>query len=341
MEGRMFACFCAGSKNTSTAFSSIFVCLFLALITPISSVFAEQASDASYPVLSGPKRTIAVGNFDAVGSFVEEYGQWDVGGGLAAMLTTALIQSNQFVVVERAQLTEILAEQGLAYDGLVTAETGAAVGRLSGAQLFVYGAVTEFNASEGRSGGSLGVSVPGLPLRLGGSSTKITGTVAMDIRVVDATTGQVLESHPIHVALEASGSSFTGSFSGISLGSEEFEQTPLGEASREAIQLAVTAITGTASQKAWQGQVVDFDGENIYINAGSVSGVKAGDRFMVERVAQVMTDPSTGEVLFVRKDEMGTVILIQVMERISIGSFSGFGELWPERGDFVVVMSAE
>ena len=65
------------------------------------------------PVIPGPKRTIAVGKFDAIGAFTQKYGDWDIGGGLAAMLTSALVKSDRFVVIERAELSQILSEQEL------------------------------------------------------------------------------------------------------------------------------------------------------------------------------------------------------------------------------------
>ena len=63
------------------------------------------------PEVTGPKRTVAVGKFDSIGAFNNKYGNWDIGGGLAAMMTTALVESGRFIVVERAQLQQVLAEQ--------------------------------------------------------------------------------------------------------------------------------------------------------------------------------------------------------------------------------------
>src|SRR5690606_2099127 len=62
------------------------------------------------PAVKGPKRVVAVARFDAVGSFTAVYGNWDVGGGLEAMLITALMESGRFIVVERAHIQPILAE---------------------------------------------------------------------------------------------------------------------------------------------------------------------------------------------------------------------------------------
>jgi len=86
------------------------------------------------PPPTGPKRTVAVGKFDAIGAFTAKYGEWDIGGGLAAMLTTALVESGRFVVIERANLSQILGEQELKAGGLANPETGPKLGQLTGVQ---------------------------------------------------------------------------------------------------------------------------------------------------------------------------------------------------------------
>ena len=91
------------------------------------------------PGPTGPKKRIAVAKFDAAGAFMAQYGGWDIGGGLAAQLTTALVNSGYFIVVERAELTPVLREQDMAMQKIVSKETAAQVGRILGAQLLVAG----------------------------------------------------------------------------------------------------------------------------------------------------------------------------------------------------------
>ncbi len=43
-----------------------------------------------------------VGKFDTTGAFTQNYEEWDVRGGLAAMLTIALMESKQLIVLGRA-----------------------------------------------------------------------------------------------------------------------------------------------------------------------------------------------------------------------------------------------
>ena len=46
------------------------------------------------------------------------------------MLVTSLVESERFIVIERAELDEILKEQGLGQTGLVTPQSAAKVGQL-------------------------------------------------------------------------------------------------------------------------------------------------------------------------------------------------------------------
>lgn len=286
---------------------------------------------------SGPKRTVAVGKFDAIGAFTAKYGEWDIGGGLAAMLTTALAESGRFIVIERANLAQILGEQEMKAGGLANPETGPKLGQLTGVQFLIYGSVTEFGHDEKGGGFSFGFSGKGIPLGLSQQSTQ--GTVGMDLRLVDTTTGVVLETHRVRESISTEGWDASVGYKGISFGTNQFDKTPLGQASRVAITRAVEFIAVQSGKAAWIGQVVEFDGKQLFINAGKRSGMKVGDQFMIERVGKVMTDPSTGEVLSVQKEEIGVLRLNKIDDKIASGTFSPLSKKSPQRGDSAQMMS--
>jgi len=62
-----------------------------------------------------------------------------LGKTISEMLTTALIQSNRFQVLERSQLDKILEEQALELTGAVDEETAVDVGKLLGIDAVVVG----------------------------------------------------------------------------------------------------------------------------------------------------------------------------------------------------------
>jgi curli biogenesis system outer membrane secretion channel CsgG len=310
-------------------------------VTGASADKAEEQPQVAQalPPLAGPKRTVAVGKFDAIGSFTSKYGDWDIGGGLAAMLTSALVNSERFVVVERAELKEILSEQELKAGGLTNPETGPKLGKLAGVQFLIYGAVTEFGTQDKGGGVNFGFMGGGRsPFSLGGAQESASGKVAMDIRVVDTTTGEVLESHTVSQQIENSAFNLSAGFKGISLGGDKFDKTPLGEATRATIEKAVQAISVTASGQPWMGQVVDVDGSDVVINAGLRSGLKSGDMFMIERVVKTFTDPATGQVLGTKRNELGLVRITDVKEKLAFGPYSPLEKAPPKRGDLVVLM---
>lgn len=291
--------------------------------------------------IPGPRRTIAVGRFATIGAFAQNYGNWDIGGGLAAMLTTALVESKRFIVSERAQIQQILTEQEMKGQKLTTGGSGPDLGKLVGVQFLIFGSVTEFGTEDGGGGFSLGLSRGGLGNMLSSalSQQSASGTVAMDFRIVDTTSGQVLESFTEKESIESSGFDLSLGYQGMSLGGNQFNKTPLGQAARKVITKAVQRVATNAAKTAWTGAVVDFDAGEIFINAGSETGMKKGDTFMVERVVKRLTDPSTGEVLMIRKEPLGMVELKMVAPKIASGPFRPMGTEMPRRGDLVVVLT--
>ena len=124
----------------------------MAVIAPAPSAvaqnFNEQAAEAGYgaPVL-GPKKSVAVVDFGANGAFLAQYGGWDAGGGLAAMLETELGSTGRFRVANRSHLDAALYEQQLSENGLTAVRTAQA-GQLVGAQYLVRASVTDFTLAE-------------------------------------------------------------------------------------------------------------------------------------------------------------------------------------------------
>lgn len=294
----------------------------------------------SVTAIPGPKRTVAVGRVDAIGAFTAKHGNWDIGGGLGAMLTTALVESKRFIVIERAQLQKILTEHELKGNKLTNQATGPALGKLIGVQFMIFGSVTEFGTDDEGGGMSLGLSGGGIGSLLSGALSRqsTSGTVAMDFRIVDTTTGQVLQSYTIKESIDNSSWDVSLGYKGVSMGTNQFMKTPLGQAARTVITKAVQRIAHRAKDTVWTGQVVEFDRGEVYINAGMASGLKSGDAFMIERVVKRLTDPTTNEVLMLRKKQIGIVEVKTVTPKIAFGPFQPLDVGNPQRGDLVVVL---
>jgi len=287
-------------------------------------------------VLRGPKRTVSVGKFSTTGAFSSKYGSWDIGGGLQAMLTKALYDSNRFVVVERANLTDVLTEQQLKASGVSNRETGPKFNKVIGAQFIVYAAVTEFGYRD--SGGGISAGLVTNNFFNGAiSSQSSQGAIALDIRVVDTTTGQVVRSHTVRETIEASGFDASIGYRGVSFGGNKFQKSPLGQVARLAINRSVQLISRDLQDTQWKGNVVDVDNNEIYINAGHNAGVKVGDRFNIERVTKQFTDPVTGEILGTRKKILGSIKITGVDAKLAFGAYTPSNRsIKPRRSDIVV-----
>jgi len=123
--------------------------------------------------------------------------------GATDMFMTALIKSGQFRVVERNRLNEGVAqEKRLNGAGQTTGTT--AQHALRGAQYLFEGAVTEANAAVDSQQG--GINIGGL--QLGGS--KSHDVIAVDVRIIDADSGDVLDSVNVTLPVKASSLGISG-----------------------------------------------------------------------------------------------------------------------------------
>jgi curli biogenesis system outer membrane secretion channel CsgG len=119
------------------------------------------------------------------------------------MFTTALIESGQFRVVERQRLAQsVIAEKQMNAAGQSTGDV--AQKQLRGARFIFEGTVTEANAGQTQRQG--GINIGGLTL--GGGKTK--DTIAVDVRILDAESGDVLDSVSVSKALSDSSAAVSG-----------------------------------------------------------------------------------------------------------------------------------
>ncbi len=255
---------------------------------------------------------------------------WKIGEGLAEMLTTELVATGRFAVVERQAVGDVVGEQALGQSGLVRRETTPSTGQMLGAQYLVRGAITEFE--EQASGGGAGVQG-----RYGGVDARVSnGHVGLDIRLVDTSSGQVIASQHVAARVPA-GSAAVGALGRrVAWGGDAFYQTPIGQATREAIRQAVHLIaTATPSMNApasWA--VVKVDGRTAYVNAGSGSAVRVGDVLRVYSRGEELTDPATGQKLGALERTVGSIEIVEVHEQFSVAVIqSSTGPM--KRGDTV------
>ena len=249
------------------------------------------------------KRRIAVFSFEDKTDHSYHWGgrYKDAGEGMADMLTTALVKEGKFTVIERAQLEALLAEQAHGLSGMVTQQTAAKVGSMLGAELAVFGTITEFGYSKSEIGGQkkgfggFGVGV---------KSQK--ATVAVDVRLVDTSTGEIIAAESVNKDDSKKGLKFSNK--DLAFGSQsDFDESLVGKATRKAIDKVVELLEKQARNIPWRAKVITFQGGKVFINAGDAGGVNVGDRFVVSRPGEELIDPDTGISLGSMESEIGEI----------------------------------
>jgi curli biogenesis system outer membrane secretion channel CsgG len=152
-----------------------------------------------------------------------------VGWELSGMLSNELSSSGDFHVVERQKMQNVLEEQNLAASGRVASGTGAKIGKLTGAQYLITGTVTAYQENTSSTGG--GLSFKGIGL--GGKSSE--AYLAVDLRVINTTTGDVDFSRTVEGRSKSSGVSVGVSRGGFGGSLAHEENTPTGKAIRASL----------------------------------------------------------------------------------------------------------
>ncbi len=123
-------------------------------------------------------------------------------GAAQEMFVTALIKSGAFAVAERQRLAAgVMRERQLAAQGV---SSGGATGQVAAARYVFEVVVSEANA--GASESARGVDIGGMRVQTGSAADSI----GMDVRIVDANTGLVVDAVNVVKKIEASSTSVTG-----------------------------------------------------------------------------------------------------------------------------------
>lgn len=229
------------------------------LIEPFTYAAANvRSSDTGY---QSPSPESIVG--DVIGglennmnNFPPSYGQEQIGPGLAAQLTTALSKSNRVSILDR----RFLASAPQDFSKLTDKDE---VG-----PILIRGTVTEFNEvadtsekSNGLNVGVVGALVTVLGTIIDNQVLVYTGTgmttanptitsresvrkgmVTIDLEIVDAKRGRILEGFQVSGSFISKSSVDGVSIFGISHGSSDFAASAIGQATRVAINDAVSKV---------------------------------------------------------------------------------------------------
>jgi curli biogenesis system outer membrane secretion channel CsgG len=195
-------------------------------------------------------------------------GWWGGGVGweLSGMLSNELSSSGDFRVVERQKMQNVLEEQNLAASGRVAPHSGPRIGKLTGAQYLITGAVTAYQENTSSTGG--GLSFHGIGI--GGKHSE--AYLAVDLRVINTETGDIDFSRTVEGRTSGGGVSlgvYRGGFGG-SLAHEE--NTPAGKAIRAALVEATDYLDCVMVKR--DSCISDFNAKEQKRRAGDRKGLK-------------------------------------------------------------------
>jgi curli biogenesis system outer membrane secretion channel CsgG len=247
---------------------------------------------------------------------------------LTEILTTQLVQTNRFIVLERKAMSDIAAEHDLTASGKANPETGAKTGSIIGAQYLIRCGISEYSYSQTGTSGSLKI-LPGI--KLGGSVLR--AKVGIDTRVYDSLTSEVIASYTSYGSATSSGADVGLSNAKVDASAAGFVATPLGKASREALDDAVKFIVQKVAEAPWEARVIRADGGQIYLNAGEEAGVSDGQTFGLYRASDALIDPASGVNLGTPDKQIGIVRVKKVAAKYAIAELVS-GES-PKRNDIV------
>jgi curli biogenesis system outer membrane secretion channel CsgG len=239
------------------------------------SPVSQGAQVAAQAALQTPatvryKRKVAIGRFtnetNYGRSLLADADLDRLGKQASDMLSSRLVMSGQFLVLERPDMTKIEREQQVAGGaGLVGADT------------LIMGSVTEFGRSVGGKVGFL-------------SSTKYQLAKAkVDIRLVDVKTG--------HAYFSATGageaSTEVGEVAGFG-GRSDYDATLNDRAIAAAVSDVIDRLVAKLNDRPWRTDILEVQGPQVFVSGGKSQGLRAGEELAVMLAGQTVKSAQSG-----------------------------------------------
>lgn len=206
-----------------------------------------------------------------------------------AELTTALVNSGAYTVVERGQLKSVLKEFAFQQSGMVDPATAVQIGKMSGAGLTFVGNVV--TATVGHQDNFVYKS--------------IKAKVKLNYKIIDNKTGVIKASKMVE-----------GNTS-VMASQRPNPDLLLFNAVQEVVEQVTEVLTDI---NPLSGLVMKVSGKKVYINVGANQGVNVGDIYVIYREGEALVDPTTGDILGVEEDEIGSMKVTEVMPKYCVAT---------------------
>ena len=264
--------------------------LSYSFILIFSLILSGKVSAADLPVIGITEITSGVD--------VRNYREYknSKAGNFQTMLETQMVKVGRFKIMERNRLDEVLSEQGLQGE-FSDAGTVMNVGAVD---YLVYGSITKFGSKKKEIATKSFATV------------KVIAEFGIDLKVVDATTGEIRRAETIDVSVETgSGMATNGIQTGDTLAD------PLSDVQRKAAKQVAAAI----SESIFPIEVITFREDTnqsccAYLNYGSAL-LSLGDRLKVVTLGEALIDETTGLDLGSTEKTVGVVEVTEALEKFS------------------------
>ena len=212
------------------------------------------------------------------------------------MLETQMQKVGRFTIMERNRVDEVLAEQGLQGE---FSDAGASM-NLGAIDYLVYGSITKFGSKKKTiSTGKF-------------STVKVISEFGVDIKVVDAATGEVRKAENVEVSMTTGSGMST---KGVTTGDAAAD--PLSDVQRRAAKKVAAAI----SESIFPIEVITFREDAdasccAYVNYGDAL-LTVGDRLKIIEKGESLIDAATGLDLGSTEKTIGVVEITEALEKFS------------------------
>ena len=217
-------------------------------------------------------------------------------GNFQTMLETQMVKVGRFKIMERNRLDQVLSEQGLQGE---FSDAGTVM-KLGAVDYLVYGSITKFGSKKKEiSTGKF-------------ATVKVIAEFGIDLKVVDATTGEIRKAENIEVSMETASGMAT---KGIQTGDAAAD--PLSDVQRRAAKQVAAAI----AESIFPIEVITFREDTnqsccAYLNYGDAV-LSVGDRLKIIVRGEALIDETTGLDLGSTEKTIGTVEVTESLEKFS------------------------
>lgn len=234
---------------------------------------------------------------------MQDLAQTGQAAAFSQMIQTAITSTGKFRVIE-SNFADLRDQQELGNSGMVTTNRKGKRGGFEGADFLIYGTITAGSAArQSDDGADFGRALAGrmFGVQMGGNCSKSIATLAVDIKIVDGSTGEIRYAKNINQTT-ASRTTCSGD-----------AQVDLANMLRGiANQIAGGLVTTVYPIKV---AAVQGDG-TLMLNYGEGT-VVAGTRLNIFAKGEKIIDPDTGKVLSDEGALIGTVLVTEVTPKFS------------------------